>query len=53
MKNSKVASVAYRGYLIRTGFTRCWVEKGGSFICWAKDIADARRSIDNLLDEDP
>jgi len=42
---------AYRGYLIRkndlTGLW--WVEKGGSFICYATDRTHAMKIIDTEL----
>lgn len=46
---------AYRGYLIRwTIFTldkpdnRMWIEKDGHLICWANDVDDAKRKIDEV-----
>jgi hypothetical protein len=41
----------WRGYLIKTTLGgETFVEKGGTLICWAKDAADARAKINELLD---
>ena len=43
--------MAYRGYLISTTLMgHFFVEKDGQLICWAHDVADAKRKIDGLLD---
>jgi hypothetical protein len=44
--------IAYRGYLIRHNpmNSEWWIEKGGAFISYAADEADARTTINLLLD---
>lgn len=45
---------AYRGYLIRFNPLNglCWIEKDGTRISYAKDVADAQSIIDSLVAED-
>lgn len=45
-------TIAYRGYLIRRNRMNkeWWIEKGGAFISYAADEADAKNTINLLLD---
>ena len=50
-EDKKRNSEAYKGYLICWDFCgRIWIEKDTSFISYATDIFDAKRTIDKLFE---